>query len=142
MLDVARTELLLQDFCKSDSNILAVYLFGSQVDGTAHAKSDLDLAVLFMEPLTLWQELEFQAKVSTAIRYEAVDLLNLNKAPLRMQFTVLSTGRLIYEADSEKTSDYIETVLLRYHDRAYREKRFFAEWDEGLKEDYLNGQSE
>ncbi len=40
-----------------DQQVIAIYAFGSQVDGTAGPESDLDLAVLvagYAEPLTLW----------------------------------------------------------------------------------------
>ncbi|MDD5754297.1 MAG: nucleotidyltransferase domain-containing protein, partial [Methylococcales bacterium] len=39
-------------------NTLAIYAFGSRVNGSANADSDLDLAVLvagYAEPLRLWE---------------------------------------------------------------------------------------
>ena len=39
-------------------NLLAVYAFGSHIQGTARSESDLDLAVLvagYAEPLALWE---------------------------------------------------------------------------------------
>lgn len=48
LVDAIRTRL---------PNAMAIYAFGSQVQGTAGAQSDLDLAVLvagYADPLVLW----------------------------------------------------------------------------------------
>ena len=141
MLDLLKTLSLVQDFCEKNRNILIAYLFGSYADGTAHQRSDLDLAFLFNEPVDLRTEIALQVKLSEVTGIEAIDLLNLNKAPLYLQFKVITTGRLIYEVDPDQTSDFLENLFNRYHDREFRYKMFFKEWDEGLKEDYSDGQS-
>ena len=64
---------------------------------------------------------------------KAIDLLNLNKALLFTQFKAISSGCLIYEADSDMTSVFLENILQRYHDRGYRYRVFFQDWDEGLR---------
>ncbi len=138
MFDLAETLSLIQDFCKKEPTILMAYLFGSYADGTAHRKSNLDLAFLFNEP---GAEMALQVKLSDVTGFEAIDLLNLNKAPLYLQFKVITSGRLIYESDPDLTSDFLENLFNRYHDREFRYKLFFKEWDEGLKEDYQDGQS-
>jgi predicted nucleotidyltransferase len=141
MLDISGILPLLQDFCQKDPRILVVYLFGSYNDGSANIQSDLDLAVLFKEDIDLRTEMALQVELSTIIGFEDIDLLDLNKAPLLMQFKVISNGRLIYEADADLSSDFLENVLLRYHDQEFRYQRFFQDWDEGLREDYRIGQS-
>lgn len=141
MLDIKEITPLLIDFFKSQENILTVYLFGSYIDGTNHEKSDLDIAVLMKEDMGLWREMELAAEISNRLGFEDIDLLNLNKASLRMQFMIVSTGQLIYEINPDLTSDFLERILIHYHDREYRYKAFFTDWDEGLKEDYLDGQS-
>ena len=132
---------MLTDFFHQNDYCWIAYLFGSYQDGTAHAKSDLDLAVLFKKDTDLWQEMAFQAEVSKLLHFEKIDLVNLSKTPLRMQFIIISTGQLIYEADDEVTSGFLERILHQYHDREYRYRAFFKDWDEGLKEDYCNGES-
>ena len=136
MLELQSALSLLVEFFKRNNHCLAVYLFGSYADGTAHPKSDLDLAVLFNDELDLWREMALEAQLSQLLHFEEVDLVNLNKAPLRLQFTIIATGQLIYEANFDRTSDFLEKTLIRYHDREYHYKVFFKEWDEGLKEDY------
>ena len=99
------------------------------------------MAIFFNEPADLRAEMALQVKLSEVTGFEAIDLLNLNKAPLYLQFKVITTGRLIYEVDPDLTSDFLENLFNRYHDRELRYKMFFKEWDEGLKEDYPDGQS-
>lgn len=43
----------LKKLFANDPHVLAVFLFGSQTDGTATARSDIDLAVLFDRDLEL-----------------------------------------------------------------------------------------
>jgi Predicted nucleotidyltransferases len=117
MLAIPEILPLLQDFCKKDSRIAAVYLFGSYHDGSADQNSDLDLAVLFKADIDLRAEMALRVGLSAVIGFENIDLLDLNKAPLMMQFKLISNGRLVYEADPELTSDFLENVLLRYHDQ-------------------------
>ena len=99
------------------------------------------MAILFKDTISLYDELTYQSRLSELINFEQVDILNLNKAPIRLQFTVVSTGQLIYEADQLAVSDYLENLFCQYHDQAYRYYQFFKDWDEGLKEDYANDQS-
>jgi uncharacterized protein len=71
--------------------LLAVYAFGSRVQGTADVQSDLDLAVLvqgYADPLVLWE----LAGIAADIAGCPVDLLDLRKASTVMQQQVLLGG--------------------------------------------------
>ena len=78
--------------------LLAIYAFGSRVQGTAGPGSDLDLAVLvagYADPLQLWalaSELE-------DIVGCPVDLLDMRAASTVMQHQVLMTGRRLWALD-------------------------------------------
>lgn len=74
---------------------LAIYAFGSQVNGTAGPQSDLDLAVLvagYAEPVALW---ELAATVADIVACP-IDLLDLRSASTVMQYQVITTGRRIW----------------------------------------------
>ena len=74
---------------------LAVYTFGSQVQGSAHAQSDLDLAVLvagYADPLTLW---DVSGQLADVVNCP-VDLLDLRAASTVMQYQVSTTGRRLW----------------------------------------------
>jgi predicted nucleotidyltransferase len=76
---------------------IAIYAFGSQVQGTADRESDLDLAVLvagYAEPLILWDTAGSLADVAGC----PVDLLDLRAASTVMQYQVITTGQRLWSA--------------------------------------------
>ncbi|KAF2393350.1 type VII toxin-antitoxin system MntA family adenylyltransferase antitoxin [Pseudomonas frederiksbergensis] len=81
-------------------DLLAVYVFGSQMTGDAGAESDLDVAVLssgLVEPLTLWR---LSGELADIVGVP-VDLLDLRAASTVMQYQVLTTGRRLWSKDSQ-----------------------------------------
>ena len=94
-------------------NLLAVYAFGSRVQGGAGPQSDLDVAVLvagYAQPLALWSLSGDLADLAEC----PVDLLDMRAASTVMQHQILTTGECwwsgggqaaLYEAAimSEKT---------------------------------------
>ncbi len=107
-------DALLQTLHARVPNLLAVYAFGSRVQGTAGAESDLDLAVLvagYAEPVALWELAGDLADTAGC----PVDLVDLRAASTVLQYQVITTGRrwwardvqaALYEAAilSEKTA--------------------------------------
>lgn len=80
------------------SGLMAIYAFGSRVQGTATAESDLDLAVLvegYVEPLLLWEVAGELADLAGC----PVDLLDLRAASTVMQHQVLTGGERWWAAD-------------------------------------------
>lgn len=76
-------------------SVLAVYAFGSRVQGMAGPQSDLDLAVLvagYAEPLVLW---DLSASLADKVACP-VDLLDLRAASTVMQYQVITTGKLLW----------------------------------------------
>lgn len=76
-------------------NIMAIYAFGSQVQGTASPQSDLDLAMLvagYADPLALWDMAGSLADVVGC----PVDLLDLRAASTVMQYQVITTGQRLW----------------------------------------------
>jgi predicted nucleotidyltransferase len=72
-------------------NLLAVYAFGSRINGTARPDSDLDLAVLvagLADPLALFDLAGELADLAEC----AVDLLDLRAASTVMQYQIITTG--------------------------------------------------
>jgi predicted nucleotidyltransferase len=103
--------------------LLAVYAFGSRIQGTAGPESDLDLAVLvegYADPLLLW---DISGSLADFAGCE-VDLLDLRAASTVMQYQVITRGERwwardvragLYEAAvlSEKTElDHARAGLL------------------------------
>lgn len=79
-------------------NLLAIYAFGSRIQGTAKPESDLDLAVLVAgraDPITLF---EVANELANIAGYE-VDLLDLRTASTVMQYQIITTGQRWWASD-------------------------------------------
>lgn len=126
----------LKKLFASDPRVLGVFLFGSQADGTATARSDIDLAALFDRDLTLDEQLSFEVAVCDALgAYDDVDIVNLNRATLPFRFRAVA-GKLLYERDYVRVSDFIEETLINQRHHSDWLKRFDAEYFEGMEQDY------
>jgi uncharacterized protein len=80
--------------------LLAIYAFGSRIQGTAGPASDLDLAVLvagYVDPLTLFDLSGELADVAGC----PVDLLDLRAASTIMQYQVITTGERWWARDHQ-----------------------------------------
>ena len=81
-------------------DLLALYAFGSRIQGQANAESDLDLAVLvpgYANPLLLFDLAEELADDAGC----AVDLLDLRAASTVMQYQITTTGMRWWQKDSQ-----------------------------------------
>ncbi|PTQ77758.1 nucleotidyltransferase-like protein [Nitrosomonas oligotropha] len=90
-------------------DLLALYAFGSRIQGQANADSDLDLAVLvagYADPLLLFDLAGELADVAGC----TVDLLDLRAASTIMQYQIITTGVRWWQKDSQAA--LFETVIL------------------------------
>ncbi|MBT9476299.1 nucleotidyltransferase family protein [Polaromonas sp.] len=93
-------EAILQTLRCRVPNLLAVYAFGSRIQGTAGPDSDLDLAVLvagYADPLVLWELSGDLADLAGC----PVDLLDLRAASTVMQHQVITTGQRWWARDAQ-----------------------------------------
>lgn len=101
--------LVCTELQKAFPNALGIYAFGSRVQGTANAQSDLDLAVLvagYADPLQLF---EMANQLADKLGYE-VDLLDLRAASTVMQYQVITTGRRLWAKDVQ--ADLFDVFVL------------------------------
>ncbi|MHB8170129.1 MAG: type VII toxin-antitoxin system MntA family adenylyltransferase antitoxin [Thermincolia bacterium] len=139
LLQLEKKINLLPAFFSEMPGVLAIYLFGSYGTEDQTELSDIDFAVLFDKRIGITDEAAFLAKLSGYLGTDRVDLVNLNKAPLNLQFRVIQTGKIIYEKDYVTTCDFIERVIDLYQDYAIDLHYFYKEYDEALKEACSNG---
>lgn len=81
-------------------NLLAVYGFGSRVQGTARQESDLDMAVLVAghaDVVVLWHLAGELADIADC----TVDLLDLRVASTVMQYQIITTGVRWWALDAQ-----------------------------------------
>ncbi|MCA6062541.1 type VII toxin-antitoxin system MntA family adenylyltransferase antitoxin [Thalassolituus marinus] len=93
-----RASVVVQFLQQNLPGLLAVYGFGSRVQGVADAQSDLDVAVLvegYADPLQLWQLSSDLADIAGC----PVDLLDLRAASTVMQHQIVSTGERWWASD-------------------------------------------
>ena len=89
--------------------LLAIYAFGSRIQGTANAQSDLDMAVLvagYAEPLNLWSLASDLEDITDC----PVDLLDLRAASTVMQYQIITTGERWWNKDIQ--ASLFETTIL------------------------------
>ena len=77
--------------------------------------------------------------LSLHIGHDRIDLVNLNRAPIALQFRALQEGILVYEGDYVKHSDFIEYVIKTYPDYAVKYAIFARDYELALKEKYSHG---
>lgn len=86
---------IVRDILSAFPNTLAIYAFGSRIQGQARADSDLDLAVLvagYADPVRLWMVAN-----DLAIKVDCdVDLLDMRAVSTIMQYQILMTGRRLW----------------------------------------------
>lgn len=94
----------MQNLCeiilKAFPDTLAIYAFGSRVNGSANSQSDLDLAVLvqgYAEPIKLWEVANDLAEIAGC----DVDLLDMRAASTVMQYQILQTGQRLWAKELE-----------------------------------------
>ncbi|MBI3945460.1 MAG: nucleotidyltransferase domain-containing protein [Armatimonadetes bacterium] len=95
------------------------YLFGSQVEGYADARSDWDIGVIF-EPgrlpeytIDVW--LALLEDLETIFPRGRVDLIFLQRAPARIQNAAIH-GLLLYARTDRARADFEEDVMRRWMD--------------------------
>lgn len=95
-----KQQAIIQTLQTRLSGLMAVYAFGSRIQGNANDDSDLDLAVLvagYADPLVLW---ELSGKLADVAGCP-VDLLDLRAASTVMQYQILTTGQRWWAKDSQ-----------------------------------------
>lgn len=120
-------ERMVREICRLRP--VAIYLFGSQVTGSARPDSDIDLAVLLPSDRPELPIGERMALVGALeqLTDRQVDLVILNQAPLPLQFEIIHTGKILYEADVDARTTAEDIIVRDYldlqpmYERSYRE---------------------
>jgi predicted nucleotidyltransferase len=105
-----------------DESIVAVYLFGSRINGEKDKATDIDLAFLLDEqayktdPISAMSPAYLiAAKIAMHFDKET-DVTILNSSSLEISYEIMVTGKCVYESDPEVTQDYGIKIRGMYFD--------------------------
>ena len=103
----------LAEIFKDHSEIVAVYLFGSQVKGKIDKFSDFDFAVLFDEKQKdRWNTVgDLLCKAFSVVGQDKADVVDLSNQPLWFQQIVVKSGKIIYEISKKKRLSYERELM-------------------------------
>ena len=108
------------EVASGEPRVSAVYLFGSRARGEEMEGSDVDLAVLFREPVGVWEVLGLEDRIERALG-APVDLVDVGKANAFLALDAIR-GERIYCTDSTRCDEFDLYVLRRAGDLAPFEK--------------------
>lgn len=120
----------LKIYFRSNRNIVAAWFIGSYGTELQTENSDIDIALLFKQPIGVMEEMDVLGRISEIVEFDNIDTINLLSAPITLQFKVIDEGRPIYEQDYYKVCDFMEEVFNRYRDEKYYLDRFMHDFYE------------
>ena len=107
--------------------IAGVYLFGSQSENVAVGKlSDFDVAVLFKNPENSFGDTsEIYGKLYDIFStffdlsdFKNIDIVFLQNTSLQLRYHIITTGKILYNGDTEAILDHKEKTMMEYADFA------------------------
>ncbi len=96
-----------------EKGLQMVLLFGSQVSGWVHARSDIDLGFLYDEPVDL---LDLTNKVTQLLHTDKVDVIDFRRANPLLSFSAAREGTLLYERFPGQFHVFYSLSFRRYVD--------------------------
>lgn len=116
----------IEQLAKQNSDIAAVWLYGSRAQGRARQDSDYDLAIAFndfsLDALARYVRphslaLDWAGKLQ--LPEQQVSLVDINQAPIYLAYQIIDTGQLIYSDGSARAWQEITRInsLFEYQQR-------------------------
>ncbi len=96
---------------KKDSNVLAVYLFGSYALNKQKPYSDIDLCIFLKDYSNYLDYYGFSSKF--------VDISTFNKLPLTAKYKVFKEGKPIYVKNKQELEEILRITMRDYLDFKY-----------------------
>lgn len=103
----------LAAYCTKKTEVLAVYLFGSQARGDFRESSDIDLGFLFSESPSLDDHAKILTDLQSLLASDKIDIAILNDASPQLKFDAVSEGQLLYKNISEDDLNQFELHIIR-----------------------------
>ena len=131
MLGKKEIKKIVITILKEEIDPVAIYFFGSVVNGEMTEKSDVDIAFL-LKPKSKRLDSSFEnnliGELSTKIGRE-IDLINIRDVSTVFQFEILKTGECIYSNNNDIRGEF-EMLTISYYQKLSDERADIIE--EGL----------
>lgn len=115
-----RLKYLPQSLEPLERQISAVILFGSLAANKETPLSDVDLAVLYHKNLSLEEldklHLQVMGIIIDLFQSDDIDVINLNTAPLSMQYGAINQAKILLLNDRAEYVDFWEQTIKYYLD--------------------------
>jgi len=115
-------------------NILLLYLFGSYTSGEADKLSDIDIAFLSREKFDLDKTLRLISELQDIFQDEAIDLVDLSKAPLSLIHRIIKEGICLYACELRTKIEFESKNETLYYDTAPLRREYFKELERRIKD--------
>lgn len=130
---------LLKEYFKNKS-VRLVYLMGSQASGQTKPYSDIDMAVLFDQNLSVKQRfdarIELLSYLTKFLGTNNIDLIDLQSAPPLFAYEAIKHRKELYVEDEDTRVSFETRALASYFDQKYYLSRHTILGMEKLKEEY------
>jgi uncharacterized protein len=114
-------EALISHVQTAVPNLIALYRFGSQAQGTATLASDVDVAILAHQALSPTALFDLGQQLATLL-HKDVDLVDLHAASTVLRMQVLSTGECLFSGNDRRREEF-ETSVFSAYARLNEERR-------------------
>ena len=98
---------------RRDANLNLIILFGSAVTGSTHAHSDIDLAFSFQSAVDI---VSLTNTVTQLLGTDNVDVVDVRRASPLLSFSIVRTGRLLYEDAPGQYNQFCSLAFRMYAD--------------------------
>ncbi len=103
----------IEDYLIKTLDPYLIMLFGSSVNGSLRADSDVDLAYLSDRQLSAYDLFMLSQQIASLLGRD-VHLLDLNQVPTVMQAQVIAKGKVILDRDTSRRQEFFILVLKKY----------------------------
>lgn len=119
-MDAVIAERIVRALQSHIDTLQAVYIFGSQADGTANEMSDIDIAYLSKSPLSSVERFTLSQELARLLDRD-VDLIALSETNTIFRYQIIAKGVRIY-GDSNDV-DAFETLAFSFYLRFQEERQ-------------------
>lgn len=113
-------QLIIDTLQENIPELQALYLFGSQMDGTATSTSDVDIAYLSHKVLSSLDRWGLSQKLASLLSTD-IDLIELSQTNTIFRYQILSTSERIYGGGYDVES--FETLAYSFYLRFQEERK-------------------